>query len=55
MLTSIFYIVLGVLMWKVFPGMFGSGKGLEVVKSVLRILGIVLIVVGAFQLISYLL
>lgn len=55
MITAIFYIVLGIVMWQVFPGMIGRGSGTDAVKSVLKILGIILLIVGIFRLIMYIL
>lgn len=47
--AAILYIIIGILFWKVFPGMLGRGEAADIIKVVMKIVGILLVVVGAFQ------
>lgn len=47
--AAILYIIIGILFWKVFPGMLGRGEATDIIKVVMKIVGILLVVVGAFQ------
>lgn len=46
---AILYIIIGILCWKVFPGMIGKGEAANIINIVLKIVGILLIVVGVFN------
>lgn len=50
--SAILFIILGFLFWKVFPGMIGESSAADVIKVVLRIVGILLVVIGIFDLIT---
>jgi hypothetical protein len=50
--TAIFYIVIGVVMWQVLPGVLSNDQGMDALKSVLRILGILILIVGVFNFIT---
>lgn len=50
--TAIFYIIIGVVMWQVLPGVISNGQGMDVIKSILKILGILILIVGVFNLIT---
>ena len=50
--TAIFYIVIGVVMWQVLPGVLSNDQGMNALKSVLRILGILILIVGVFNFIT---
>ena len=50
--TAIFYIVIGVVMWQVLPWVISNGQGTDVIKSILRILGILILIVGVFNFIT---
>lgn len=50
--TAIFYIIIGVVMWQVLPGVISNGQGTDVIKSILKILGILILIVGVFNLIT---
>lgn len=47
--TAILQILIGVLFWKVFSNMFAENGATNVIRIVLRIIGILLVVVGAFN------
>ncbi|MBP5547860.1 MAG: hypothetical protein J6X58_03075 [Bacteroidales bacterium] len=46
--TGILYIIIGLLFWKVFPGIVGKGGASDIINTVFKILGILLVVVGTF-------
>lgn len=48
--TAIFYIIIGIVMWRVLPGVISGGQGMDAIRSVLRILGILILIVGVFNL-----
>ena len=50
--TAIFYIIIGVVMWQVLPGVLSNDQGMDALKSVLRILGILILIVGVFNFIT---
>ena len=50
--TAIFYIIIGVVMWQVLPGVISNGQGMDVIKSILKILGILILIVGVFNFIT---
>jgi len=50
--TAIFYIVIGVVMWQVLPGVLSNDQGMDALKSVLRILGILILIAGVFNFIT---
>ena len=50
--SAILFIILGVLFLKVFPGMIGDGEASDVISTVFRIVGIILIVIGAFNFVT---
>ena len=47
--TAILEIIIGVLFWKVFPGMIGRGEAANVISTVMKIIGVLLVVVGVFN------
>lgn len=48
-IEAIIAIIIGVLCLKVFPGIVGKGGAAEIINTILKIIGIILIIVGVIR------